>query len=516
MPRFRVVTRHQISGWRFLFRRIEHALVRRDASMVDDPGRGRSTALSVGVALACVVVLGSAVLAFFKPAQKVAQAKIVSEQNTGALFVHIGDRLYPAVNLTSARLIVGEASNPVPVSDDELSKYPRGPLVGIPGAPGSTADNGPRDSTWTVCDSARTGAQAPLNQAGLPTTAQRPVWTTVIGGALTVDGDADHGLPDGQARLLSSGSNTWLVYRDNSKQIVRALIGLTDSAVMLALGIDATSPVLVASAGLINAIPEAPAIKVPQITGAGRVVTLSSGLTVTVGSVLTTYTPDRFQTYYAVTESGVLQISPVLATMLRSGYAHSGTTATTVGPDVIAANLRPGTWPGTETFPAHPIQLVDTDKFTVSCYNWSRTSSAQNAVADFLVGQRLPLPVSQQNSPVALVTAPASNGSTADAAYLTDSLGRFVQVTGVNQGSARRESLYWISGSGVRYGVDAQLDQSGVDPTLSALGLRAPVLAPWNIVSLLAVGPTLSQKNARLAHDGVAADEAAVGLGGGS
>ena len=513
MARFRVVTRHQISGWRFLFRRIEHALVRRDASMIDDPQRGRSTALSIGVALACVVVLGAAVLAFFKPAKQVAQAKIVSEKDTGALFVHLGDRLYPALDLTSARLVVGSPDNPVPVSDDELSKYPRGPLVGIPGAPGSIVDSGTRDSSWTVCDTARTGAQAPVDQAGLPTTAQRPVWTTAIGGPLTVDEDSDRDLADGEARLLRFGTTTWLVYQDSDNHIVRASVGLTDSSVALALGIDATTPVMVASAGLINAIPEAPPITVPQLPGAGKTVTLPSGMATAIGTVLTVSTPDRAQMYYVVSESGVVQISPVLATMLRSANSRGTVSATTVGPDVIAASLRPGAWPGTSTYPAHPVRIVDPERFTVSCYHWSRTPAAQNAVTEFVVGKRLPLPESELGAPVNLVTAPLSNGTTADAAYLADGAGRFVQATGADQQSPRRESLYWISGSGVRYGIDAQLGQSGGDPTLSALGLRTPVLAPWNMVSLFAVGPTLSQKDARVAHDGVPVDKAVGRIG---
>lgn len=516
MARFRVVTRYQISGWRFLFRRIEHALVRRDASMIDDPQRGRSTALSIGVALACVIVGGAAVLAFFKPAKQVAQAKIVSEKDTGALFVHLGDRLYPALNLTSARLVAGQPGDPVPVSDDELSKYPRGPLVGIPGAPGSMVDSGPRDSEWTVCDTERTGAQAPVNQAGLPTTAERPVWTTLIGGPLTVDGDSDRDLADGEARLLRLGTTTWLVYQDGSGHVVRASVDLTDAAVVLALGIDATAPVMVASSGLINAIPESPSVTVPQIPRAGQTVTLSSGMSVAIGSVLTVSTPGRGDSYYVVTDSGVVQVSPVLATMLRSDDSHGAVTAMTVGPDVIAASLRPGTLPGTATYPQHPVHIVDTERFTVSCYHWSHTASAQNAVTEFVVGKRLPLPANQQSSPMNLVTAPMSNGTTADAAYLADGVGRFVQVTGEDQQSSRRESLYWISGSGVRYGIDAQLSGSSPDPTLTALGLHDPILAPWNMVSLFAIGPTLSEKDARLAHDGVPSDKAVAGLGDGS
>jgi type VII secretion protein EccB len=148
LARFRVVSKHQVSGWKFLLNRIEHALVRRDASMLDDPGRGRNIALLIGVALACVCVAGAAVLAFFKPAKVVGDSKIVADQDSGALYVNLDGRLYPALNLTSARLIVGSPDDPVKVPPDELAKHPRGPWVGIPGAPGRMVGTTDRDSYW--------------------------------------------------------------------------------------------------------------------------------------------------------------------------------------------------------------------------------------------------------------------------------------------------------------------------------------------------------------------------------
>ena len=47
----------------------------------------------------------------------------------------VDGRLHPALNLTSARLITGEATNPTFVKAAELEKYPQGPTVGIVGAP---------------------------------------------------------------------------------------------------------------------------------------------------------------------------------------------------------------------------------------------------------------------------------------------------------------------------------------------------------------------------------------------
>ncbi|TLF55293.1 type VII secretion protein EccB [Nocardia cyriacigeorgica] len=516
MARFRVVTKHQISGWRFLLHRIEHALVRRDASMIDDPQRGRSTALAIGVALACVCIAGAAVMAFFKPAKTIGNSKIVADKDTGALYVRVGDRLHPALNLTSARLIAGSADKPVEVSKDQLSKFPRGPIVGIPGAPGQISDNGDRDSSWAVCDTARTGASAPVSpETGLPTLSRSALRTTAIGGPLTVDGDAVRELSGSDARLLRGESTTWLVYRDSERGVVRAAIDMASSPVMLALGIDATAPVMAASSGLLEAIPEAPPIRVPDVPGAGETVTLGRDHTATVGSVLTVSNPDRGASYYLVSQSGTVQVSAVLAAMIRNADSQGAVATATVGPDVIASNLRPGAWPGTAAYPTEPVRLIEPEVFGVTCYHWSRSGSEPNAATRILFGRQLPLTTEEQTRAVDLVTAPASRGSTADAAYLPRTTGRFVQVTGADPASPLRESLFWISDSGVRYGLAVELgEQTGRDPTLTSLALRAPVPAPWSIVSLFAVGPALSQQDARTQHDGIPANMTGAGFGG--
>ncbi|GAA5104393.1 type VII secretion protein EccB [Nocardia iowensis] len=513
MRRFRVVTKHQVSGWRFLLRRIEHALVRRDTSMRDDPGRGRSTALTIGVALACVIIAGAAVLAFFKPAKTVGNSRIVADKETGALYVRVGERLHPALNLTSARLIIGAADKPVQVSRAELEKYPRGPWVGIPGAPGSMVDTDNRESTWTVCDSTQTGAAAPVNpETGLPSSTRSALRTTVIGGPLTLDSGAARELDVGEARLLRDGTTNWLVYRDGARGVVRGEINLADTAVLLALGIDATAPVLAASKGLIGAIPEVPPIRVPQVDGAGETVTLTTGYTVPVGSVLAVHDAERPSGHYLVSKTGVVQISSVLAAMIRNSDAHGTVTSRNVGPDLIAANLRPGGWPGTAAYPTRPIELVNPSSSGVTCYRWSRSGSDQTAATTLLVGRRLPLTQEEQVRVVNLVTAPASRGKTADSAYLPRTTGRLVQVTGTDTASPLRESLYWIADNGVRYGIE--ITDRGAEQTLRALGLRAPVAAPWSVVSLFAPGPSLSEGAARIQHDGIAPNTTGVGLGG--
>jgi hypothetical protein len=60
--------------------------------------------------------------------------------------------------------------------------------------------------------------------------------------------------------------------------------------------------------------------------------------------------------------------------------------------------------------------------------------------------------------------------------------------------------LFYVSDSGVRFGVPDQA-------TAEVIGLgNKPLPAPWSMVSLLAVGPSLSQYDALVSHDGIAPD----------
>src|SRR6478609_4287373 len=128
-------TRLHVSGYRFLLRRMEHALVRGDVRMLDDPLRAQSLSLIAGVILAVIIVAVCAVLTFMRPPGTLGGAPIVMVRDSGALYVRIGDTVHPVLNLASARLIAGTPANPEVVSATAIANAKRGPLVGIPGAP---------------------------------------------------------------------------------------------------------------------------------------------------------------------------------------------------------------------------------------------------------------------------------------------------------------------------------------------------------------------------------------------
>ena len=137
MAGFRLTTKVQVSGWRFLLRRVEHAIVRRDTRMFDDPLQFYSRAVSAGIVIAVLICLGAALLAYFKPLGKRGGDTLLVDRTTNQLYVVMPGtgQLRPVYNLTSARLVLGNAGTPVAVKSDELNRMPKGQPIGIPGAP---------------------------------------------------------------------------------------------------------------------------------------------------------------------------------------------------------------------------------------------------------------------------------------------------------------------------------------------------------------------------------------------
>ena len=69
-------------------------------------------------------------------------------------------------------------------------------------------------------------------------------------------------------------------------------------------------------------------------------------------------------------------------------------------------------------------------------------------------------------------------------------------------------SLFWVSDTGVRYGIDNEAENGpGQGKTVAALGLNPPAVPiPWSMLSLFAPGPALSRADALLSHDGLMAE----------
>ncbi|OZF58147.1 type VII secretion protein EccB [Rhodococcus sp. 14-2470-1b] len=468
-------TKWQVGGYRFLVRRMEHALVRRDVRMLHDPMRSQSRALAVGLVIACIGLAGCAALALLRPQDKIGDSAIVVGKESGAMFVRVDETFHPVLNLASARLVVGQADDPTIVKDSELANRPRGALVGIPGAPSSLPyDVDGTSVAWSVCDT--------VGGAG------SVAGTTVIAGDPR-RGDGIEQLQDTQAFLWETGDGVFLVYDG-----VRAAIDLNDRSVVRALGLENTMPSGVSEA-LANTVPVVPPIAPPLIPRAGELPAYSlAGKT--VGSVVKVVdTEDR---YYVVLSEGIQEVSVATAQLITFADSQGSPEIDSLTPDALSDAPSADSL-AVKTFPRSRPSIVDRESEPVGCVAWlpqDAPDGGPTARLEFSSGRVLPLPDSAR--PVALAQADGG-GPAADEVFVQPGSGGFVQTTGISPTSVRRDGYFFVADTGVRYGV-ADADAA------KALGFGAAASAPWQIVELLGVGPALSRDAALTAHDGVGPD----------
>ena len=250
-------TRVQVTGHQFNARRAAPGLTLRRVGMETEPGRRQSMAMLASVTLTAVICLGALFWSVIRPAGSVGESRIVADQNSGALYVKVGETLYPALNLASARLIAGTADNPVRVRRSEIDSRPRGAMVGIPGAPSELTATAPLRSSWLVCD-----AVTKAFGAGAP----EPVTVTVIDGQPDLS-DRRRVLDKRDAVLLRYGDDVWLI-RDGR----RSRVDPSQRPVLLALGVpgEAITTARPMSRALFDAIPVGAALTVPTIARAGE------------------------------------------------------------------------------------------------------------------------------------------------------------------------------------------------------------------------------------------------------
>jgi type VII secretion protein EccB len=452
-------TRLEISGHRFLRRRLECALLGIDLRAVNESIRAPAQSLTVGFVLAVLVLAGCLVLALLRPQSRAATAPIVMERQSGALYVRLGDTLHPVLNLASARLIMKTSADPEPMAASAFGSDKLGPLLGIPGAPqflGKPLEES--QSQWTVCDNAER--------------------TTVIVGSET-QSDV---LRRDQALLVTptTGGSTYLLFDGR-----RAVVNPDDAAVARGLGFDGQAPVPV-SASLLNLVPETPPITAPRIPDVGKRGPDSlPGFP--VGSVLRV-ARNIGDEYYVVLTDGVQRVGQLAAELIRFSDSQGTRTAVSVAPDVIRAAKSVTRLPVSD-FPDRVIPQSVAAGTTV-CAGWAHAASGGATVAFSLGG--LPVPAGQ--APVALAQADGK-GPAIDAVYLPPGQVAYVRSTSLSGGDARAGTRYLISDTGVRFGVHD-------DDAAKDLGLPATIVAaPWPILAKLPAGPDLSRANASVAQD---------------
>ncbi|MEU1985232.1 type VII secretion protein EccB [Nocardia sp. NPDC019395] len=470
-------TRWQISGYNFLVRRMEHALVRRDVRMLHDPMRSQVRAYVVGLVLAIVVLAGCGVLALLRPQDKVGDNKILIGKESGSVYVVLNDVVHPALNLASARLAAGDAPKAAIVKESEVGKKPRGPLIGIPGAPSAIHyDSEGTGRPWTVCDVLK-------NDGSQDRT------TSVLAGGLELGVKASAVAP-GKALLVQGEKHTYLVY-DNK----RARVDMSDRPVTDALGITGATPRPV-SEGLINAIPEVLPIIAPPIADPGGVPDYEIG-DHRIGEVVQVGTSQEF---YAVLADGLQPISPLTADIVRNANPQTSSDYTIDQAQRSRVNMSSALQ--VQTYPVAAPSVLEAMDQPVSCLSWKPIPAAgentgTRAELQVITGVSLPMPDKAKLVPLAQADG---SGQNVDSTYIAPGTGAYVQTTGIEPDSRRKDSVFYIADTGVRFGI-----KNG--DAVKALGMPEKAEpAPWPIVGLLASGPTLGREEAMVAHDGVAPD----------
>jgi type VII secretion protein EccB len=468
MAGFRLTTKVQVSGWRFLLRRVEHAIVRRDTRMYDDPLQFYSRAVSAGIIIAVLICLGAALLAYFKPLGKRGEDSLLVDRTTNQLYVVLPGtgELRPVYNLTSARLILGNSNNPSAVKSDELNRMSKGQPVGIPGAPYATPLGAPA-STWTLCDTVTK-----------PDSVAPSVETSVLVMPPAIDASVGPIRPS-QGVLVSYQDRNWLVTQDG-----RHSIDLANRAVTSAVGIPVTARPTPISEGLFNALPNVGPWQLPEIPAAGAPNTVGLPPNLVIGSVFKTIT-DSTEQQYVVLPDGVAKVNGTTAAALRASNSFGLISPPSVeASDVAKIPEQVFVSP----LPDQPMEIRLRHDAPTLCWSWQREPGDQSPRQTVFSGRHLPIPATKMNAGIRQITGAAT-------VYIDG--GQFIRLQSPDPRYG--EALYYIDPQGIRYGLPNQ-------DTANVLGLTSPQTAPWQVVSLLVDGPVLSKQAALLEHDTLPAD----------
>ncbi|MGH2877962.1 MAG: type VII secretion protein EccB, partial [Solirubrobacteraceae bacterium] len=352
-------TRTQVTGYQFLARRTAMALTRWRVRMEIEPGRRQTLAVVASVSAAAVICLGALLWSFLNPSGQMNESPIIADRDSGALYVRVGDTLYPALNLASARLITSRPDNPHKVRSSQIAQQPHGPLVGIPGAPSEFSPTSPASSSWLVCDTvtSKSGVGAPS-----------PVTVTVIDGTPDLSGRR-HVLSGSDAVELRYGKDTWVI-RDGR----RSRIDAANRAVLLPLGLtpEDVSQARPMSRALYDALPVGPELAIPTIPDAGSPAAFPSAPG-PVGTLLVTPQLRGPQQYSVVLADGVQTVTTVVAKILQNAGSPAGGAPVVVQPAALA-KMPVVKGLDLSAYPEGPLNVVDIKENPATCWWWEKTS----------------------------------------------------------------------------------------------------------------------------------------------
>ena len=228
------------------------------------------------------------------------------------------------------------------------------------------------------------------------------------------------------------------------------------------------------SKALFDALPATDPLVSPAIPGAGEPSPFDLGPGAVIGSVLSVrdLAQPGADTFYVLLRDGVQRISPFVASLLRSANSFGDVAPLVVGPDRLAAVPVVDSLP-VWFYPPTRLRLVDTAVNGTTCVAWSKGATDRAA---------------RDHDPVRSGAADPGRGPTsrlvqlvkdvrdpdaveADQVFIGPGATNLVMTTSAAPAADTRESLWWISDQGVRYGIELteeSLRALGVSPAAPA------------------------------------------------
>lgn len=526
-------TKSQVQAYQFVLRRMQSALVRRDAVMLHDPMQRHSRATSVGVVLGIVGLLGFLVFGLFKPAPALNKdTQIAISKESGQVYVvdNTGPQpvLIPMTNLASARLLWYSKNNPDQVqgsgggdapggtadgggqtevaggtvklvSESALAKYARGRLTGIPDAPDVLPKQANRiDAQWSVCDT------LDLDELRNNQAAENKIKTSVIAGVSSGNGELGDNAVLVQQR--TGAKKAYLIYKAPqnfaiSSSTVRAEVDLKDDKVMNAMNLKGKQPRAVSTA-LLNSIPEVTPLKAPKISKQGEKADYVTEANVNIGDVVLVELTGT-QKYHVALEDGFQQVEQTVGDLLRWTYANNKK-ATPLSPSAISGHTDPKNPLNLKEYPTTtPTTIEANANNAVLCLGWKAENfNAGNKAQHTKVTIGSALPGPKDMTPVEL-NAPGAGGEIIEEFLMLPGKAAVVRAS-QGTGDFGSGPVHIVTGRGVRYGVP----DIG---TAKALGLDGDFPpAPNPILNLLPQGPQLNRSDANRSYDAIPAPKGTI------
>ncbi|MER7014872.1 type VII secretion protein EccB [Saccharopolyspora sp. NPDC000359] len=498
-------TKSQVQAYRFVLRRMESALVRKDAVMLHDPMGSHKRATIAGAVLAAIACIGFLVWGLFGGKGSVPQpGSIVIGKETGAVFVVTSDeqaekRLIPMLNVASAKLLVmaqggGQGSGAVPttvVKESALGDFPRGSLTGLVNAPTYLPDaKNIAEASWAICDVGQ--VKDTLNDARVE--AATKVQTTVIGG------DGNHGTelaPDQSLFVKDPASqNEYLIYRVEDlpgkphTRVVKSLVNRSETTVRDMYGLRGATPRTI-STNMLNAIPDVAPLHVPKIENAGD--PLQGYMTNRkVGDVVRRTVPGQPDEFYVLLPSGKQRISEGAAAVLHADQQGSKDIPNATGAITDAEEADENEQINVSGYPIAVPQPVSFQRADTSCLSWKNVNGDQHITATLNKGT----PAAKAAVKLAQYDG---TGPQVDYFYMPAGKAAVVRST-PNEAGADSGPIFLVSDQGVQYGIKDVATAQG----LGVIGGGGDIKAgPSWLTQVLPNGDFLDPANASMTYDAV-------------